>query len=128
MAFDDFLDGKCNIYHVEDASPKPAYGIAVKSVKSLAKMEGKAASITEVPCHFHIKPYSSLNIVQNEPHSSVEGTIKLTLPYSIDIRENDIVEDCSNGRRYRAGIPRTIHNMHHKTVSLVSEGGIKTAL
>lgn len=121
--FEDFLDGKCNIYHVEDATPKPAYGIETKSIKA----PGKTAVLTEVPCHFHIKT-NSLRIVQNEPHSSVDGEEKLTLPFGTDIRKNDIVEDCSTGLKYRAGLPRAIHNNHHMIVTLMEEGGIKTAL
>lgn len=122
--FEDFMNHKCNIYHLEEESVTVGYGIKAGTVKKA----GSIAAIKEQPCHFHTKVRDTVRIVQNEPFSSVEGEIKLSLPAGVDIRKNDTVEDCDNGLKYRAGIPRAVHGNHHIVVNLYREGGIKSAL
>lgn len=121
--FDDFLNHKCNIYHLEEKTIDIGYGINATNVKS----PGKTAVIREVPCHFHINT-NTVKIVQKEPYSLVEGECKLTLPAGTDIRKNDTVEDCSNGLKYRAGIPKEIHGGHHIIVMLERMEGVKSAI
>lgn len=122
--FEDFLNHKCNIYHLEDVDVNAGYGIKKRSVKQA----GTVAAIKEQPCHFHVKAENTLRIVQDEPFSTVDGEVKLTLPPGVDIRENDTVEDCGNGLKFRAGIPHTIHGGHHIIVNLYREGGVKSAI
>lgn len=122
--FEDFFDHRCNIYHTETVAVNAGYGIKTGSIKSL----GRTVDIKDVPCHFHVKVSDNVRIVQDKPYSTVDGEIKLSLPYGTDIQKNDIVEDCSNGMKYRAGIPRNIHGNHHVIIKLTKEGGIESAL
>ena len=118
------MNHRCNIYHLEDGTMNAGYGIKARTIKKT----GSTAAIKEQPCHFHTKVGDTVRIVQNEPLSSADGEIKLSLPAGVDIRKNDTVEDCENGLKYRAGIPRAVHGNHHMVVELRLEGGIKTSL
>lgn len=122
--FEDFFNHKCNIYHTENAAVNAGYGIRQERVK----VTGRTVSVEDVLCHFHVKANDTIRIVQDKPYSTVDGEVKLSLPFGTDIRENDIVEDCSNGVKYRAGFPRSIHGNHHIVVKLTKEGGVKSAL
>lgn len=122
--FEDFMNHRCNIYHLEDDTVNVGYGVKQRTVRKT----GSIAATKEQPCHFHTKVGDTVRIVQNEPFSSVDGEIKLSLPAGVDIRMNDIVEDCSNGLRYRAGVPRAVHAGHHIIVGLNREGGTKAAI
>ncbi|MCI9530297.1 MAG: DUF3599 family protein [Lachnospiraceae bacterium] len=120
--FEDFLDHKCDIFHLVDSPTPGGYGI-----KAAARMvpTGKAAE-EDVPCHFHTGG-GSLQIVQGEPYSSLEGQVKLSLPIGTGIRKNDIVQSRETGLRYRADVPREIRG-HHIIVTLRREGGVKGAI
>lgn len=122
--FEDFMDHRCNIYHLVDAAEDCGYGI--RSVET--RIMESTASEQDVPCHFHVRDNNTIRIVQNEPFSSVCGEVKLSLPTGTDIRENDIVESIKTGLKYRAGIPKTIHNGHHIVVALYREGGVNSAI
>lgn len=122
--FDDFLNHRCNIYHLTDGTVDVGYGIRKNTTR---ETEG-TASETDVPCHFQVKASDTLRIVQDEPFSALDGEIKLTLPAGTDIRENDTVESQCTGLKYRAGVPREIHGGHHITVKLYREGGVKSAI
>ena len=118
------MNHRCNIYHLENDTVNAGYGIKVRT----GKKAGCIAAIKDQPCHFHIKAGNTIRIVQNEPFSSADGEIKLSLPADVDIRKNDMVENCENRLKYRAGIPHTVHGNHHIIVDLYREGGIKAAL
>lgn len=122
--FDDFMNHRCNIYHLEEGSVNAGYGIVASPVKAPEQIP----SLQDIPCHFHTKANNTVRIIQNDPFSSAQGEMKLSLPYGTEIRENDTVEDCSNGLKYRAGIPRTVHGDHHIVVTLNREGGIESAI
>lgn len=123
--FEDFLNHKCNIYHMGEEPVNIGYGIAASSIPK----EHHDPDETEIPCHFHIKSSTeTLKVVQNEPYSSVDGDVKLSLPAGTDIRMNDIIEDCGNGLRYRAGVPKEIHGGHHIIVTLQRQKGIKASI
>lgn len=123
--FDDFMNHTCNIYHLEDESVNVGYGIRAADVRT----EHREPDETGVRCHFHIQSVAgSLSIVQKEPYSSVEGQVKLSLPIGTDIRKNDIVEDCRDGLKYRADVPKEIHGGHHIIVYLRREEGVKEAI
>ena len=87
--FEEFMNHKCNIYHLKDGTVDVGYGIKDGTVKKT----GSTAVIKEQPCHFHTKVGDTVRIVQNKPFSSADGEIKLTLPAGVDIRKNDTVED-----------------------------------
>lgn len=122
--FDDFMNHKCNIYHLEDNAVNIGYGIKAESVR---KPQPEAA-LKEVPCHFHIRMNNYLQLVQKEPYSRVDGKIKLSLPPGTDIRMNDTVEDCRDGLKYRAGKPQEVYGGHHIVVVLTREDGLKGAI
>ena len=124
MAWEDFLDHTCDIYHLVDAGDQGAYGIiAAESLTPEAE-----PSETDVPCHFHTKQNDLMRLVQHEPEASVEGQLKLSLGIGVDIRRNDIVYSHEDGLRYRAGVPREVGRRHHIIVTLYRESGVKGAL
>lgn len=123
--FDDFMNHTCNIYHLENKPINAGYGIRASDVKA----ENAEPDEVGVKCHFHIKSsVGSVAVIQNEPYSSVEGQIKLSLPIGTDIRTNDIVEDCRNGLKYRADAPREVYGAHHIIVNLRRQEGVKSAI
>lgn len=124
MAWEDFLNHSCDIYHLVDAGETGAYGI--RAAEQLVPED--VPSETGVRCHFHIKQNDLLRLAQHEPETSVEGECKCSLEAGTDIRENDIVYSYEDGLRYRAGIPRNVSHDHHIVVTLYREGGVKGAL
>lgn len=124
MAWEDFLNHKCDIYHLVDAGDTGAYGIL--AAENLVPEE--EPSETDVPCHFHISQKDLTQLVQNEPETSIEGQMKLSLIIGTDIRKNDIVYSHEDGLRYRAGIPHIVAKNHHIIVTLYREDGVKGAL
>lgn len=117
--FEEFLDHKCNIYHLEEETVNVGFGINVADIKK----SGNVPDEKDVCCHFHVKS-NGLRVVQKEPYSSLDGEVKLSLPPGTDIRMNDIVEDCRDGVKYRAGKPKVIHGGHHIIVEIFREEGM----
>lgn len=124
MAWEDFLNHRCDIYHLVKAGRPGAYG--VRAAESLVPED--APSERDVPCHFHIKQNDLTRLVQHEPETSVEGQLKLSLGIGTDIRRNDIIYSHEDGLRYRAGVPREAGRGHHIVVTLYREGGAKGAI
>ena len=122
--FDDFLNHKCNIYHLEEDSVNIGYGIKAEKVRK----PRTEPALENISCHFHTRSGNSIQLVQREPYSSIDGKIKLSLPMGTDIRLNDIVEDCRDGLKYRAGKPTEVHGGHHIVVMLERAEGVKSAL
>lgn len=122
--FEDYLNHRCDIYHLEDTTVNIGYGIKAEP----KRRHQKEPELSDVPCHFHIVNYNTLEIVQREPFSSLEGKIKLSLPSGTDIKENDLVKDCKLGITYMAGVPRTVHGGHHVIVFLTREDGVDSAI
>lgn len=123
--FDDFMNHTCNIYHVGEETISAGYGIKDKKIAVHHTIPDEVG----VSCHFHIKSVvGSLKVVQNEPYSSVEGQIKLSLPIGTDIRMDDIVEDCRNGLKYRVDVPKEVYGGHHIIVNIRRQEGVKSAI
>ncbi len=116
MAFDDFLDHSCDIYHIKRSTASPGYNLP--SSPSFSYPE--APDLPAVPCHFGVRG-SSFNVVQSEPQASLAVNIKLSLPAGTDVRLNDKIVDCDTGYEYTAEIPRNIRG-HHMTVQLYRTG------
>lgn len=121
--FEDFLNHKCNIFHLIEVEKEVGYGIQTEVVRE----PEKEPSLTDIPCHFHIAQSNFLQIVQEEPYSRVSGETKLSLPIDTDIRKNDIVQDCDTGLFYRADLPKRVRN-HHIIVTVRREDGTKGAI
>lgn len=120
--FEDFLNHRCDIFHLAKKEMEGCYGIRTGD----AMVPEQEPSQENVPCHFHTKS-GSLRIMQEEPYRSLSGEIKLTLPAGTDIRENDVIRSRETGLCYRADLPRKIRN-HHVTVTLRREDGVEGAL
>lgn len=120
--FGDFLNHKCDIFHLVDDSCQEGYGI-----KAMEKrIPEETPSEQGIPCHFHVRS-DSLQIVQGEPYRSLSGQVKLSLPFGTDIRKNDIVQSQETGICYRADLPREVRG-HHMIVTLRREPGLKGAI
>lgn len=122
--FEDFLNHKCNIYHLQDEPVNIGYGIKADNVK-VPQTESEKK---DIPYHFHVKMNNYLQVVQKEPYSGVEGKTKLSLPAGTDIRMNDTVEDCRDGLKYRAGKPIEVYGGHHIVVTLSRMEGVNGAI
>lgn len=122
MGFIDFLDHKCDIYHVVADNEQIGYGIKA------AATYGYPASpdVKGVACHFHVRS-ESLSVIQEDPQTSVNGSIKLSLPLETDIRINDMIISRESGLKYRAGLPRNIRG-HHISVTLKRWDNAKGAI
>lgn len=112
MAFEDFLNHTCDIYHVARQDQSPGYGLPESPVFSYAETPDQ----TDVPCHFYVKS-NSARIEQKEPMNELDGDQKLGLPAGTDIRLNDKVVWKQTGLAYTAGLPRNIRG-HHVAVVL----------
>lgn len=122
--WEDFLNHRCDIYHLVDAGDEGAYGI--RAAENLVPED--VPSETDVRCHFHRKTGDLLRLSQNEPETSYDGEVKCSMEIGTDIRENDTVLSHEDGLRYRAGVPKVIAKNHHIIVTLYRESGVKGAL
>jgi len=113
MAFDSFLNHKCDVYHITQKTESVGFGLEDKHSFSYPD----EPDLTEVRCHFNIRGSAgSRNIVQNPataaPHAEYRAKIKLVFPYGTDIRLNDKIVDKSNGYEYTADIPVQVQRHH----------------
>ena len=100
MAIEDFFDHRCSIYHTQQESTSPGYGLPGSPKFKYPKQP----DLEEVPCHFGVR-------------SDMDSDIKLTLPAGTDIRLNDKIVSNETGLEYTAGQPRNIRG-HHMTVKI----------
>lgn len=121
--WEDFLNHRCDIYHLTDSESQESYGIKV----SVERKPEEEASEKNIPCHFHVRQSDFLQIIQEKPYARLDGKIKLTLPFDTDIRKNDIVRSRESGIFYRADIPRKVQD-HHIIVQVKREEGLKGAI
>ncbi len=124
MAFEDFLDHTCDIYHVVGVAQSPGYGLQSSPRYDYAN----TPDISNVPCHFTQGGSGGTvnTVLQSEPNKTFEDRIKLTLPIGTDVRVNDKIVDHRTGHAYTAEIPRTVRN-HHMYVH-VKRDGIEASL
>ena len=115
MGFQQFLNHRCDIYHIRRADSSPGYALPASPSFSYANMPDEKG----VVCHFGLKNGAggSERIIQNQPHAVLESRIKLALPAGTDIRLNDKVVNCDSGYEYTAEIPHDIQG-HHMIVWL----------
>lgn len=120
MAFEDFLNHRCDLYHLIESSESPGYGLP----GSPAHAYPDAPDEADVPCHFTQRGSGgTVNAIQqNEPQRDYDDRIKLTLPIGTDVRMNDKVLDHRTGMIYYAEIPRIVHGDHHIYVYVKREG------
>lgn len=117
MAFEDFLDHLCNIYHLLDGQKSPGYGLAASPSFSYPE----EPDIMEQKCHFGVRS-QNVSVTQTAPANVMDAAIKLTLPAGTDVRLHDKIVDCETGLEYTAEQPRNIRG-HHIFVHIKKKDG-----
>lgn len=124
MAWEDFLDHKCTIFHLEKSSENLGYGITDEN--SFRYPESAEKKDTDIPCHFAVKS-GNYTVRQEDPLNQYGARIKLSLPLGTDIRLNDKVVSSETGFSYIAELPRKVRN-HHIIVYVHRQGSVKEAI
>ncbi len=119
MAFKDFLNHRCNIYHNREEQTSPGYGLAA----SPSFHYPEKPDISGQECHFGVKS-QSVTVTQTAPANLMDAKIKLALPMGTDIRINDKIVDCATGLEYTAEQPVNVRD-HHIFVYVKRTGGQK---
>lgn len=117
MAFEDFLDHLCNIYHLQDGQKSPGYGLAASPYFSYPE----EPDIGGQKCHFGVRS-QNVSVTQTAPVNVMDATIKLALPAGTDVRLHDKIVDCETGLEYTAEQPRNIRG-HHVFVYIKKKDG-----
>lgn len=121
MSFENMLNHKCDIYHLQKTEESPGWGLP----GTVTFGYPAEPDITSQPCHFGVKSGVQV-IVQNEPQTDYEAKIKLTFPINADIRYGDKIVNLENGYEYTAEIPVKVRN-HHQFV-MISRTSSQSAL
>ncbi len=124
MAFEDFFNHCCSIYHIEKGTSDMGFGITddndfLYQVKPDKENE-------KIQCHFHIKS-GMYQIVQQEPLNEYGARVKISFPYGTDIRKNDKIVSKETGFAYIAELPRKIQE-HHVIVYANRQGSVREAI
>ena len=61
MAIEDFFDHRCSIYHTQQESTSPGYGLPGSPKFKYPKQP----DLEEVPCHFGVRSASSKSLSSN---------------------------------------------------------------
>lgn len=122
MAWEDFFNHRCDIYHAEESAEELGFGITNEHKFVYPKI----AQETEVRCHFHLKT-GNAQVKQDAALNEYSARMKLSLPIDTDIRVNDRVIDSETGYSYIAEIPRRVQN-HHIIVYIYRDGPVKEAI
>lgn len=107
MAFEDFLNHLCNIYHNRKKQETPGWGLPASPFFSYPEQP----DIRGQKCHFGVKS-QSVTITQTSPANLMDAKIKLTLPIGTDVRLGDKIVDCMTGIEYTAEQPVNVRNHH----------------
>lgn len=116
MAFENFLDHTCDIYHSQKEDKSPGFGLA----SSPSFFYPTEPDMKAQPCHFGVK-FHNATITQTEPANLMDAKIKLTFPFGADVRLNDKIVDCASGLEYTAEQPVNVRN-HHLFVFIKRKG------
>lgn len=114
--FRDFLNDRCDVYHLRREDMAPGYGVPAHAAASYPK----EPDLTDVPCHFNRRGGFG-HLTQGEPARAVYATIKINFPRGTDIRLNDRIVNNANGMTYTAGPPMEIRR-HHIAVEVQAIG------
>ncbi len=123
MAWEDFLNHKCDIYHISKQGSDIGYGLTDDESFSYPD----EPDLEDINCHFMIKAGSYV-IVQNEPVNNYDARIKIAFPSGTDIRVNDKIVSKETGFSYIAELPRMIKHTHHIVVYANRDGDIREAV
>lgn len=112
MSFRSLLTDKCNIYHLQETSSSPGYGLPGESKFKYPE----TPDLFDVPCKFTEKGQT---ITQGEPGAEIVHSFNVILLPGIDVRLNDKL--VWNRMEFKAQIPQKIKN-HHIEVAVVRKG------
>lgn len=119
MSLENLLNHLCDIYHIQERTDSPGFGLP--SSPSFSYLP--EPDIHAQQCHFSVR-FKSVTITQTAPANLMDAKIKLTLPVGTDVRCNDKIVDCMNGLEYTAEQPINIRG-HHIFVYIKRIGGQK---
>lgn len=114
MSFAKLLADKCNIYHLNESTSSPGYGLPGDTQFTY----NDQPDVIDVPCKFTEKNQS---ITQGEPGAEIIHSFAVSFLTSADIRLNDKV--IFEGAEYKAQIPRKVKN-HHIEVTVTRKGSL----
>jgi hypothetical protein len=114
MSFRSLLTDKCDIYHLQESSTSPGYGLRGET----EFLYDDTPDLADVPCKFTEKNQS---ITQGEPGAEIVHSFDVNLLIGTDIRLNDKV--VFDGIEYKAQIPRRIKT-HHIEVIVSRKGSL----
>lgn len=120
MAFEDLLDHRCDIYHIQKTDRPMGYGITAPSF-----VYPETPDLTDIPCHFNVSDSGSMQQTGDVNEYIAVG--KLQLPVETEVYVNDKIVDLRSGLHYRAEIPKNIRN-HHIIVNIQRKGKVQGAL
>ena len=112
MSFRSLLTDCCSIYHVQETTASPGYGLPGEAEFVYADLP----DLFDVPCKFTEK---SQSITQGEPGAEIIQTFAVVFPINTDVRLNDKV--VFGGIECKAQLPRKVKN-HHVEVTVIRKG------
>lgn len=121
MAIEDFFNHRCSIYHLQETTTSPGYGLPGTTSYSYPTKP----DIEHLPCHFNLN--AGTDMQQEQPYNEYLYTGKLNLPAGTDIRVNDKIVREDNGLEFYALPPENVRG-HHMVVKVQRKGGAKSAL
>ena len=107
MGLENFLNHRCDIYHIQEGMASPGDGLAASPSFSYPD----EPDIAGQSCHFGVKS-GSVTIVQTAPANRMDATTKLTLPIGTDVRIHDKIVDLATGLEYTAEQPVNVRDHH----------------
>jgi hypothetical protein len=114
MSFAKMLTDKCNIYHLNESTSTPGYGIPGDTQFTY----NDQPDLIDVPCKFTEK---SQSITQGEPGAEIVHSFAVSFLISADVRLNDKM--IFNGAEFKAQIPHKVKN-HHIEVTVIRKGSL----
>ena len=124
MAWEDFLNHKCTIYHIVKGTGNLGYGVINENTFQYSDVPEEKDM--DIPCHFAVKS-GNYTVAQNDPLNLYEARIKLSLPIGTYIRINDKIVSAETGFSYIAELPRNVRN-HHIIVYVHRQKSVKGAI
>lgn len=121
MAINDLFNHRCSIYHLQEETTSPGFGLPGQTTYSYPD----TPDLSGVPCHFNVG--ASTQMIQESPYNLYLYTGKLSLPTGTDVRINDKIVNEATGLEFTAQIPQDIRG-HHIIVSIQRKGTIDAAL
>jgi hypothetical protein len=114
MSFRALLTDKCDIYHLQESSTSPDYGLPGET----EFLYNNVPDLADVPCKFTEKNQS---ITQGEPGAEIVHSFAMSFLISTDVRLNDKM--VFNKAEFKAQIPHKVKN-HHIEVTVIRKGSL----